>query len=114
MTDFSKINSPKDIDVLISFADLSYFSRTAHNLSNQEVFRLLQDFYELTGSIIEKAGGYVVNFCGDEAIIIFPTEKVNEGVMALKTLKKKVDADARKKDFPCRAIQDPKRTSESS
>ena len=65
--DFTDIKSPKEMNLLISFADLTLFTKAvrSNNASSKQVFDVLSKFYDLTGAIMDKAGGKVVKFIGD-------------------------------------------------
>ncbi len=71
-------------------------------MNEDNLFDLMSDYFELTGDIIETAGGKIVKFIGDESLIVFPEDKVDEGVQALKKLKDETDSFFKEKDLSCR------------
>ena len=52
---------------------------------------MLDKFYGLVGDAVDDAGGKVVKFMGDAALMVFPEDSTREAVEALRTLK--ADAD---------------------
>ncbi len=104
MNDFNKITSPKELNLLISFVDLTNFNRVCSKKSDLDVYNMLSDFYLLSGDIIENGGGKIVKFIGDSALLVFSENKVDQGVKALIELKKKVDVKFQKEESPCRLI----------
>ena len=91
MTNLLQINSPIELNLLISFIDLVNFTKTVRNMDELEIFGLISEFYETIGDFVEEAGGTVIKFIGDSALVIFPDSKVNEGILVLRDLKTKLD-----------------------
>jgi class 3 adenylate cyclase len=91
MRNFNEIDSIQELKVLVGFFDLTNFARYT-GWDATEMMTFLSDYYEFTGDIIEEAGGTVVKFMGDAALIIFPETHVNEGVVALRKLQTQGDA----------------------
>ncbi len=92
MTDLKAIQSATEKDLLVAFFDLSRFAREVHKLSTRELYDLMSGYYEFVGDIIENAGGIIIKFIGDAALIVFNEDRVDEGVLTLKTLKEQGDA----------------------
>ena len=89
---FDSIDSPVDCTMLIAFCDPTNFAKACENKSSGEIFDMMSRYYELTGDIIEGAGGRIVKFMGDALFIVFPENSAREGVEALKVLGEKVHA----------------------
>lgn len=86
MSNFYEIQSPQEQELLISFFDLLAFAKTCEKLSSREIFDVLSEYYEFAGEIVEGAGGKIVKFIGDAGLAVFPPDKIDEGVLALKKL----------------------------
>ena len=91
MTQFDSITTPQEMNLLVAFFDLTRFLRYSQNHTAQEMFDFTSAYFEFVGDIIEGSGGKIVKFIGDAGLIIYPEDKVNEGVLALIELKEKGD-----------------------
>jgi len=65
---------------------------------------LLSDHFEMCGELIEKSGGRITKFIGDAGLVVFPEDKVNEGITALIECRKKADNWFIKKGLPLRMM----------
>jgi class 3 adenylate cyclase len=83
--------SPIQADVLVAFCDCARFAQAAKGRSSAELFADLNDLYLLIDDAIGAAGGLVVKFMGDAALIAFPKELADQGIMALLDLKTRAD-----------------------
>ena len=104
MRSFTDTQELQEINLLVSFCDIKGFFGFCQGKSPLEIATFLDEFYELVGDIIEGAGGQVLKFLGDAALIIFAEEDVNQGVMALKKLQAESDVWLKAKNTPCRNI----------
>ena len=86
------VTSSTEMELLVAFTDLNNFLNATSRLSDLKTFGILSEFAELTGVVVERAGGTVVKFLGDGALIVFPIETVDDGVNALMELKDKTAA----------------------
>ena len=91
MIDYQAVTTPTECELVIAVADLARFSRTARLISDRATFELLDEFYELTGTIVEKAGGKVVKFLGDAALIVFAGDAPDRALAGLRALKDAAD-----------------------
>jgi len=98
MPDFS------EVPLLIAFIDLTRFVAQAERLEDAEVARIMDGYYELVGRTVQAAGGRAVKFIGDAALIVFPSEAVDRGVLALLDLKRAVDQSMAERAWECRLI----------
>jgi adenylate cyclase len=90
--DLSSITDPLKTELLLCFCDIQNFRRIAEEKPDpMEIFRLLDGMAKLVIDQVEKAGGIVVKFIGDESFIVFPPEKADEGMNALLALKTGVE-----------------------
>ncbi|PLX17252.1 MAG: hypothetical protein C0601_08075 [Candidatus Muiribacterium halophilum] len=81
----------REENLLICFSDLTNFVKIAKKMTDLELYDFLQEFYSFYHKAVEEKGGFVVKFMGDSALVVFPEDKVDEGVLLLKVLKTKVD-----------------------
>jgi len=80
-----------EVSLLIAFADLTRFLAICQRTDDAEIARTLDAFYEHVGSAVASAGGTLVKFIGDAALIVFTEDKVDQGVRMLLDLKHDVD-----------------------
>ena len=85
------LSSPIQANALVAFCDCARFMQSSKGRSSAELFADLNDFYLLTDDAIQAAGGLVVKFMGDAALVVFPEELADQGIMALLELKARVD-----------------------
>jgi adenylate cyclase len=85
------LDSPIQANALVAFCDCSRFMQGSKGTSSADLFAHLNDLYLLAEDAVEAAGGYVVKFMGDAALVIFPEELADQGIMALLELKATVD-----------------------
>ena len=89
---FDSMDTVQEINVLVGFFDLTKFLRFADRHTDQEVFSVLDTYYEFVGDLIEEAGGRIIKFMGDAGLIVFAETDVDQGVLALKRLLVQGDA----------------------
>lgn len=85
------LDSPIQANALVAMCDCSRFRQASKVRSSAELFADLNDFYLLTEDAIQAAGGLVVKFMGDAALVVFPEDLADQGIMALLDLKANVD-----------------------
>jgi len=102
MTSTSQNPVSTQADLLVAFGDITLFARTAAAMPDAAAFKLLSDFYEMIGDIVEKAGGKFLKPIGDAALVVFPDTAVDAGVRALVTMKARCDEWMEKRNLPCR------------
>jgi class 3 adenylate cyclase len=85
------LDSPIQANTLVAFCDCSRFMQGSKGSSSAELFANLNDFYLLVEDAMQAAGGLVVKFMGDAALVIFSEELADQGIMALLELKATVD-----------------------
>ena len=84
--DYDTMTEPRECRMVVALADIAGFDKASRKKSGQEVFSMLDEFYELVGNIVGSAGGRVVKFMGDCAFIVFPEEKARPAVDSLHDL----------------------------
>jgi class 3 adenylate cyclase len=87
---YDNITEPTECEVVVATADIAGFAEACRNRPEQEVFKMLDEFYEFVGHVVLGAGGKPVKFMGDCALIIFPAGKAPEAIAALRDLQTKV------------------------
>jgi adenylate cyclase len=90
--------------LLIAFADLTRFAAQSLCVSDGDLADTVDKYYELVAARIDAAGGRVVKFIGDAALIVFPAERADQGVEALLVLKTEADAWFASLGWECRVI----------
>jgi class 3 adenylate cyclase len=83
---YDNITEPMECEVVVATADIAGFAKACRNRPEQEVFKMLDEFYELVGHVVHRAGGKPVKFMGDCALMIFPADKAPEAILALRDL----------------------------
>jgi class 3 adenylate cyclase len=85
------LSSPIQANVLVATCDCSRFMQSSKGRASAELFADLNDFYLMTDDAVTAAGGLVVKFMGDAALVVFPEDLADQGIMALLALKASVD-----------------------
>jgi adenylate cyclase len=85
------VSAPLQANVLVAFADCWRFMQSTRGRASSDLFTDLNDFYLLIDDAVQAAGGLVVKFMGDAALILFPEDLADRGIMALLDLKVSVD-----------------------
>ncbi len=91
MTRLADITSPTELRLLVSFSDLTGFFRICLTEDPEDLFDLISSYYTFVGDIIEPSGGTIVKFIGDAALIVYPEEALEAGVLALRELQRSGD-----------------------
>ena len=81
----------KPCKMIVYIVDVSDFARICREKADEEIYLMLDKFYILVETIIAKAGGQVVKFMGDSAMIVFDIEKKDSAKLALQNLKDQSD-----------------------
>jgi class 3 adenylate cyclase len=97
-------DTPTAVPLLITFVDLSRFMVQSRRTDDLALAETLDAFYEHVGAAARGAGGRVVKFLGDAALIVFPEADVDRGVAALLDLKDTVDDLMVERGWECRLI----------
>ena len=81
----------KNCQMVVCIVDISGFAKTCREKSDQEIYQILDKFYILVETIISEAGGEIVKFMGDSALMVFELEKRDPVEQALQKLKVQSD-----------------------
>ena len=95
-------NVRAEVPLLVAFADLTRFAAQSLRVSDVELAAMMDAVYQRVSSRIEEAGGRVVKFIGDAALIVFSEADADRGVGALLDLKEDIDAFMTDNDWECR------------
>jgi class 3 adenylate cyclase len=85
------VSGPVQVNVLVAMCDCSRFMQTSRGRTSAQLFADLNDLYFMTEDLVSAAGGTVIKFMGDAALIVFPEELADQGIMALRELKASAD-----------------------
>jgi class 3 adenylate cyclase len=84
---FDEITQATECRLIAAVADIAGFMRAARGKSNLDTFRMLDEFYHLVEEVVPEAGGKVVKYIGDAALIVFPEDAARQAVGALRKLR---------------------------
>lgn len=88
--------------LLIAFLDFTEFKVQSLRVKDIEIAETLDAVYALVARDVEAAGGNVVKFIGDAALVVFPEKAVDAGVRALLELKPSLDRFMSDRNWDCR------------
>lgn len=88
--------------LLIAFVDLTRFFVQSHRVTDLELADTLDEFYRRVAAVVEKAGGRVVKYIGDAALVVFTGDRADRGVQALLEVKTAVDRLMETRGWDCR------------
>jgi len=83
----------------IVFTNLTRYTAQSLRVSDREIADTMDQYYEHTGKAVAGAGGTVVKFIGDGALLLFPEGRVDRGVSMLFSLKRSVDQLMEKRNW---------------
>jgi len=91
-----------EASLLIVFTNLSRFSAQSLRQNDIETADVIDAYYEQLATAAEAAGGRVVKFIGDGALIVFPEDAVDRGVDMLLKTKASIDILMSGRGWECR------------
>ncbi len=80
------------VSLLIAFVDLTRYSAMTRRLADPDIAEVIDAYYGKVTAAVTTAGGRVVKFMGDEALLVFPADAADAGVSALLDLKPEIDS----------------------
>lgn len=89
--------------LVIAFLDLKGFAAQAAKLDDRELADRIDDYYRCISKRVLAAGGHVVKFIGDGALVVFHREAADDAVDALLALKSELDDWLAGIGWDCRA-----------
>lgn len=90
--------------LVIAFVDLHGFTVQASRLSDAAVAETMHEYYVLLAGKVSTAGGHVVKYIGDGALVVFPMEQADAGICALLDLQTEVDSWLASREWSCRMV----------
>jgi adenylate cyclase len=90
--------------LLVAFVDLARFGAQSQRVDDTALAEGLDAFYEEVGASVHGAGGRVVKYIGDAALIVFEADHVDRGVETLLALKDAVDQSMARRGWECRLV----------
>ena len=91
-----------EVSLLIAFVDLARFAAQSQRVDDLELANGLDAYYEHLGVAVLSAGGTIVKFVGDAALMVFPEAAVDRGVATILALKQSVDGLMTDLGWECR------------
>jgi len=104
MTMLNELTSPVELELVVSFFDLSRFGRFVRTLSPTDGFEFVSAYYEVVGDIVERDGGVIIKFIGDAGLVVYPGDNADQAVLHLRELKDKGDEWLQSYGADCRHI----------
>ena len=91
--------------LIIAFVDLSTFAVDARRVADEaRLADIVDAYYELVAVAVHRAGGRVVKFMGDGALLAFDPTRADEAVTALLDAKRDVDEWASRERWDSRLV----------
>jgi adenylate cyclase len=85
--------------LVIVFVDLARFQIASRRVKDVELVEILEGYYDAIANGLKAAGGRVIKFMGDGALVVFPPDRVNDAARATLKLKAAVDALLAQQNF---------------
>jgi len=92
-----------EVSLLVVFIDLLRYSVQSQRVTDVELADVMDRHYERVAAAIALAGGRLVKFVGDGALVVFPAEAADTALQALLELKPAIDAFFEQRGWDCRA-----------
>ena len=96
------MTEPKESTMVVALADIAGFDKASRGKPHHEVFNMLDEFYEIVGNVVGNAGGKVVKFMGDCALVVFPEDQAKQAVASLRDLQAKTQTIWSEFDSTCK------------
>jgi len=94
--------NPKQINVLVTFTDITGFTRMMKEDTNTENFSLINQIFDIIGNHVKSSNGRIIKYIGDSVLLIHDYVHLNEGIKAIYNMKIEVDSFFEKKSMPNR------------
>jgi len=88
--------------LLIIFFDLDGYKASCEERGDLEAADMIDDYYDRVANAVSAAGGRVVKFIGDGALIVFAERAMDSGVAMVLDLAPRIDDFMRRRGFRCR------------
>lgn len=101
--DLSSLSRPTRVDLLVAFADLENFAGLARAVGDElALFDLMEGFSRAFEPPVLAAGGTVVKWIGDAALLAFGRAEASRGARAILAAKEAAESWLRGRGFPNR------------
>jgi adenylate cyclase len=88
--------------LLIIFLDLEGYAASCEERGDLEAADMIDDYYDRVSNAVHTAGGRLVRFIGDAALIVFAERAMDSGVAMVLDLVPRIDAFMRGRGWRCR------------
>jgi adenylate cyclase len=92
-----------EVRLLVAFVDAMGFALQSTRVADDEIAGVIDGYYQLIAERVSAAGGRVVKFIGDGALLVFEAADSDRGICALLELKPAVDDYFERHGWDCRA-----------
>ena len=91
MSALSSLKEHTPVNMLVSFVDLTLYTKAALSMEDQAVAKWMDAFFEKLEKIISASGGIIVKYIGDAALIVFEERLAEQGILCLLDAKTQID-----------------------
>ena len=97
------LSPPRDeAELVIAFVDLTLFEKQGRQVGTRELADTIDQYYERVGAEVDHAGGTLIKFIGDAALIVFNAADADRAVAMLLALKPAIDDLMQRSGWQCR------------
>jgi class 3 adenylate cyclase len=91
-----------EVILLVAFVDIAGYALQSTRVADDEIADVIDGYYQLLAEHVSAAGGRVVKYIGDGALLAFDAADSDHGVAALLDLKLLVDRYLERHGWDCR------------
>lgn len=91
MSDLLKHSELSERQILVAFVEIAGYAASSDVVDDMTIATSTDEYYQLVTEKISAAGGVVVKFMGDGALLLFEGEATDMGIRTLIELKKATD-----------------------
>lgn len=88
--------------LVVAFLDLTGFAAQSARVSDAELAEHIDGYYARVAQRVATAGGYVIKFIGDGALVVFRREAADAAVQTFLDLKAELDDWLAQAGWPCK------------
>jgi adenylate cyclase len=96
-------NERVEVVLLVAFIDVTGYALQSTRVADDELADVIDGYYQLLADRVAAAGGRVVKYMGDGALVVFDAGDSDRGVEALLDIKQLVDRYFEGRAWDCRA-----------
>ena len=104
MTALALPDERAEMPLLVAFLDLAGYAMQCTRTTDDTIAKVMDGYYRLVAERVTAAGGRVVKFIGDAALVAFAPADADRAVETLLALKLEIDAYIQSHGWECRAI----------